>query len=91
MKIIEEVDSMGGMTHAVESGWAKMKIEGCAARARSAHRTPQGLIVVVTSTIGQSQTTEIRDRQHGRPLTRIALLKRFRAGRDNENQPHWPT
>nr|WP_291991248.1 methylmalonyl-CoA mutase family protein [Candidatus Accumulibacter sp. ACC007] len=30
-KIIEEVDSMGGMTHAVESGWAKMKIEGCAA------------------------------------------------------------
>jgi methylmalonyl-CoA mutase len=30
-KIIEEVESMGGMTHAVESGWAKMKIEGCAA------------------------------------------------------------
>src|SRR5262245_15201370 len=29
--IIEEVDAMGGMTHAVESGWAKLKIEASAA------------------------------------------------------------
>ena len=29
--IIEEVEAMGGMTKAVESGWAKMQIEACAA------------------------------------------------------------
>src|SRR4029453_2465599 len=29
--IIEEVDAMGGMTHAVDSGWAKLKIEASAA------------------------------------------------------------
>ena len=31
-KIIEEVDAMGGMTKAVESGWAKLKIEAAAAQ-----------------------------------------------------------
>src|SRR5881409_1223657 len=30
-EIIEEVESMGGMTKAVESGWAKLRIEECAA------------------------------------------------------------
>ena len=30
--IIEEVDALGGMTRAVESGWAKLKIEECAAQ-----------------------------------------------------------
>jgi len=30
-KIIEEVDAMGGMTRAVESGWAKLRIEASAA------------------------------------------------------------
>jgi len=29
--IIEEVDAQGGMTHAVESGWAKLRIEASAA------------------------------------------------------------
>jgi hypothetical protein len=29
--IIEEVEAMGGMTKAVDSGWAKLKIEACAA------------------------------------------------------------
>jgi methylmalonyl-CoA mutase len=30
-EIIQEVDAMGGMTKAVESGWAKLKIEAAAA------------------------------------------------------------
>ena len=29
--IIEEVEAMGGMTKAVESGWAKLRIEAAAA------------------------------------------------------------
>ncbi|MDR1968948.1 MAG: methylmalonyl-CoA mutase family protein, partial [Burkholderiaceae bacterium] len=35
-KIIEEVDAMGGMTKAVDSGWAKLKIEADAAE-KQAH------------------------------------------------------
>ena len=34
--IIEEVEAMGGMTRAVDSGWAKLKIEASAARSRPA-------------------------------------------------------
>jgi len=34
--IIEEVDAMGGMTKAVDSGWAKLKIEAAAAENRPA-------------------------------------------------------
>ena len=34
--IIEEIEGMGGMTKAVESGWAKMKVEECAPTSRRA-------------------------------------------------------
>ena len=36
--IIEEVEAMGGMTKAVESGWAKLRIEQCCGREAGAHR-----------------------------------------------------
>ena len=32
LDIINEVEGMGGMSKAVESGWAKLKIEECAAK-----------------------------------------------------------
>jgi methylmalonyl-CoA mutase len=41
-KIIEEVDAMGGMTKAVDSGWAKLKIEAAAAEKAGPHRLGQG-------------------------------------------------
>ncbi len=44
-KIIEEVDSMGGMTKAVQSGWAKLKIEESAAQKQA--RIDSGLDVIV--------------------------------------------
>jgi methylmalonyl-CoA mutase len=34
--LIEEIEAMGGMTKAVESGWAKMKVEECAADKQAA-------------------------------------------------------
>ncbi len=34
--IIEEVEAMGGMTRAVDSGWAKLKIEAARPRSRRA-------------------------------------------------------
>ena len=36
--IIEEIEAMGGMTRAVESGWAKLKIEACGGGEAGAHR-----------------------------------------------------
>ncbi|MCX7231108.1 MAG: methylmalonyl-CoA mutase [Burkholderiales bacterium] len=43
--IIEEVDAMGGMTHAVQSGWAKLKIEASAAEKQA--RIDSGREVIV--------------------------------------------
>ena len=45
--IIEEVESMGGMTKAVESGWAKLKIEECAAEKQARIDSGQDVIVGV--------------------------------------------
>ncbi|TAG26736.1 MAG: methylmalonyl-CoA mutase [Burkholderiales bacterium] len=44
-KIIEEVDAMGGMTRAVDSGWAKLKIEAAAAEKQA--RIDSGKDVIV--------------------------------------------
>jgi methylmalonyl-CoA mutase len=44
-QIIEEVDAMGGMTRAVDSGWAKLKIEASAAQKQA--RIDSGADVIV--------------------------------------------
>ena len=41
-KIIEEVEAMGGMTKAVDSGWAKLKIEAAAAEKQARIDSRQG-------------------------------------------------
>ncbi|MBS0499950.1 MAG: methylmalonyl-CoA mutase [Burkholderiaceae bacterium] len=45
--IIEEVDAMGGMTKAVDSGWAKLKIEAAAAEKQARIDSGQDVIVGV--------------------------------------------
>ena len=45
MAIIDEVDAMGGMTRAVESGWAKLRIEASAAEKQA--RVDSGADVIV--------------------------------------------
>ena len=44
-RIIEEVEKMGGMTQAVQSGWAKLQIEKCAAEKQA--RIDSGKDVIV--------------------------------------------
>src|SRR5207237_3074738 len=44
-EIIEEVEGMGGMTEAVQSGWGKLRIEACAAEKQA--RLERGGDVVV--------------------------------------------
>ena len=45
--IIEEVEAMGGMTKAVESGWAKLQIEHCAAEKQARIDRDEDVIVGV--------------------------------------------
>jgi methylmalonyl-CoA mutase len=45
--IIEEVEAMGGMTKAVDSGWAKLKIEAAAAQKQARIDSGQDVIVGV--------------------------------------------
>ena len=48
MAIIQEVEDMGGMAKAVESGWAKLKIEECAAKRQAMIDSGKGNYVTTT-------------------------------------------
>ena len=82
--VIEEVDAMGGMTKAVESGWAKLKIEQCAAQKQA--RVDRGEDVGVNKyrlekevpiEVREIDNTAVRESQ-------IARLKQLRARRDQQ-------
>ena len=84
-KIIEEVDAMGGMTHAVDSGWAKLKIEAAAAEKQARIDSGKDVIVGVNKyklakedpvDILEVDNVKVREAQ-------IARLKDIRARRDN--------
>ncbi len=83
-KIIEEVDAMGGMTKAVDSGWAKLKIEAAAAEKQARIDSGKDVIVGVNKyklkkedpiDILEVDNVMVRDGQ-------IARLKAIRASRD---------
>ncbi len=83
--IIEEVNAMGGMTKAVDSGWAKLKIEASAAEKQARIDSGKDVIVGVNKyklakedpvdTL-EVDNVKVRDEQ-------IAQLKTIRARRDN--------
>lgn len=83
-KIIEEVEAMGGMTRAVDSGWAKLKIEAAAAEKQARIDSGKDVIVGVnkyklakedTHDILQVDNVRVREQQ-------IARLQQIRASRD---------
>jgi methylmalonyl-CoA mutase len=82
--IIEEVDAMGGMTKAVESGWAKLRIEQCAAEKQA--RVDRGEDVIVgVNKYRLDKATPIEVREIDNTAVResqIARLKAVRAARD---------
>ncbi len=82
--IIEEVDAMGGMTRAVESGWAKLRIEASAAEKQARIDSGRDVIVGVNKfkldkedpvEILEIDNVAVRENQ-------IARLKSIRASRD---------
>ncbi len=83
-KIIEEVEAMGGMTRAVDSGWAKLKIEAAAAEKQARIDAGRDVIVGVNKyrldkedpiEILEVDNVKVREQQ-------IARLQRIRATRD---------
>jgi methylmalonyl-CoA mutase len=84
-EIIEEVDAMGGMTRAVESGWAKLKIEASAAEKQARIDSGQDVIVGVNkyqpSTVEPIEILEV-DNQAVREnqVRRLATLRTARDG-----------
>jgi methylmalonyl-CoA mutase len=84
-KIIEEVQAMGGMTAAVDSGWAKLKIEASAAQKQARIDSGQDVIVGVNKyTIKDEGNVEVRNIDNVQVRDeQIAQLKHIRASRDS--------
>ena len=82
--IIEEVDAMGGMTHAVQSGWAKLKIEASAAEKQARIDSGKEVIVGVNKyRSGADDAMDILDIDNvAVRASQIERLKAVRAKRD---------
>lgn len=83
-KIIEEVEAMGGMTKAVDSGWAKLKIEAAAADKQARIDSGQDVIVGVNKyKLKTEDIVEARDIDNVAVReSQIARLKEIRSKRD---------
>ena len=83
-KIIEEVEAMGGMTKAVDSGWAKLKIEAAAADKQARIDSGQDVIVGVNKyKLKSEDVIEARDIDNVAVREgQIARLKVIREKRD---------
>jgi methylmalonyl-CoA mutase len=84
-KIIEEVQAMGGMVKAVDSGWAKLKIEAAAAEKQARIDSGKDVIVGVNKyKLEQHDQLDIRDIDNVMVRDQqIARLKKIRATRDS--------
>jgi methylmalonyl-CoA mutase len=83
-KIIEEVEQLGGMAKAIESGMPKMRIEEAAARTQA--RIDQGLDTLVGVNkyqIEEDLKVEVLEVPAAVREEQIARLKQIRASRDN--------
>jgi len=83
--IIEEVEAMGGMTKAVDSGWAKLKIEASAAEKQARIDSGRDVIVGVNKyRLDKEDPVEVREVDNVAVReSQIARLHTIKAGRDN--------
>jgi len=84
--ILDEVEAMGGMTKAVSSGWAKLKIEASAAAKQARIDSGKDVIVGVSKyTLPEAEPVDILDVDNFKVReAQIARLKKIRAERDQE-------
>ncbi len=88
MKLIDEVEALGGMTKAVESGMPKLRIEEAAARRQARLDRTEDVIVGVNKyrlDQGEKENVEILDIDNSKVRERqVARLKALRDSRDGE-------
>ena len=85
-EIVQEVDAMGGMTKAVESGWAKLKIEAAAAEKQAKIDSGSDVIVGVNKyKLGKEDLVDVLmiDNDKVRE-SQVARLKDIKAKRDTK-------
>jgi methylmalonyl-CoA mutase len=84
--IIEEVEAMGGMTQAVGSGWAKLKIEASAAEKQARIDAGKDVIVGVNKyKLDRHDAIEVREVDNLKVREgQIARLQAVRASRDGD-------
>lgn len=82
--LIEEVDAMGGMVKAVDSGWAKLKIEASAAEKQARIDSGKDVIVGVNKyKLKQEDPIDILDiDNHAVRENQLKRLQQVRAARD---------
>ena len=82
--ILDEITAMGGMTKAVASGWAKLKIEASAAEKQARIDSGKDVIVGVSKyRLSEEAELDILDVDNVRVReTQIARLQKIRAERD---------
>jgi len=87
MKLIDEVEAMGGMTKAVESGMPKLRIEEAAARRQARVDRGEDVIVGVNKyrlDQGETENVEILDIDNSKVREQqVARLAKLRAARDD--------
>ena len=85
--IIEEVQAMGGMTQAVDSGWAKLKIEAAAADKQARIDSGQDVIVGVNK-----YKLKTEDALQARDIDNVAVresqITRLQAIKEKRNASH---
>jgi methylmalonyl-CoA mutase len=81
---IQEVEKMGGMTHAVGTGWAKLQIEKCAAEKQARIDSKQDVIVGVNKyKLAKEDAIEFLDVDNVAVReAQVVRLKEIRAARD---------
>ena len=85
-KLIEEVEALGGMTKAVESGMPKLRIEESAARRQAAIDRGETTIVGVNKyRLADESEIEVRDIDNAAVReSQVERLRRVRANRDED-------
>jgi methylmalonyl-CoA mutase len=85
-EIIQEVDAMGGMTKAVESGWAKLKIEASAAEKQAKIDSGTDVIVGVNKyKLDKEDLVDVLMIDNDRVREgQVALLNQIKAKRDSK-------
>ena len=83
--IVEEIEAMGGMTKAVQSGWAKLKIEASAAEKQARIDSGRDVIVGVNKyRLAEEAPIDTLDiDNHAVRDSQIERLRSVRAGRDD--------